>query len=185
MSYKTWRSIDISLNRSSLDRAIREIRECQRQLTEAMNALVQELADQGAQVAKMQVASFEAVDSGKLLHSIYGYYDPDSRIGYVIAGAAHAFYVEYGTGPVGESSPHPEAGKAGWDYNIGPNIFETKDGRVGWIYKSGSDDTFSDDELSGGGAWVFTSGQPSRPFMYNTLVWLEEAAEALGRKILS
>lgn len=180
MSYKTWRSIDISLNRSSLDRAIREIRECQRQLTEAMNALVQELADQGAQVAKMQVASFEAVDSGELLHSIYGYYDPDSRIGYVIAGAAHAFYVEYGTGIIGAIEQHPLASEAGWEYMVGEHIKAGPGGHIGWWYDKSSDGTFS-----GNGDYHWTRGQPSRPFMYNTLVWLEEAAEALGRKILS
>lgn len=175
----------MTLDRQSIDRAIRELQECKRQLTEAMNALVRELADQGAQVARMQVASFDAVDSGALEHSIYGYYDPDSRIGYVIAGAAHAFYVEYGTGVVGMGHPHPEPERAGWEYAIGDNIFTTKDGRVGWIYNAGSSGVFGSPELSEGKGWAFTEGQPSRPFMYNTLVWLEEAAEALGRKILS
>ena len=185
MSYKTWRNIEFSLNRSSINRAIREIQACKKQLAEAMNALVRELAEQGAQVARMQVASFDAVDSGELEHSIYGYYDPESRIGYVIAGAAHAFYVEYGTGPVGAENPHPEPERAGWQYAIGDHIFTTKTGKVGWVYNAGSNGVFGFAELSGGKGWAFTEGQPARPFMYNTLVWLEEAAEALGRKILS
>lgn len=181
MSYKTWRNIEMTLDRNSINRAIREIRDCQRQLTEAMAELVQKLAEQGAQVAKMQVAGFDAVDSGELEHSIYGYYDPESRIGYVIAGAAHAFYVEYGTGVIGQNSPHPEAAEAGWQYAIGGSIFTTKDGRVGWVYNKSSDGVFSGEKND----WHFTEGQPSRPFMYNTLVWLEEAAEALGRTILA
>lgn len=182
MSHKTWRTIEMTLTRQSIDRAIKEIRECQRQLTEAMAALVQELADQGAQVAKMQVASFDAVDSGELEHSIYGYYDPDSRIGYVIAGAAHAFYVEYGTGIIGTLEPHPEAAEAGWQYMVGEHIKVGPGGHIGWWYDKSTD---GDDVFSGNGDYHWTRGQPARPFMYNTLVWLEEAAEALGRKILS
>lgn len=184
MSYKTWRTIEMTLDPRSIDRAIREIRECQKQLTDAMTALIRDLSQQGAQIAKMQVASFEAVDSGELEHSIYGYYDPESRIGYVIAGAAHAFYVEYGTGPAGEASPHPEAAEAGWQYMVGEHL-EYGPGGLGWWYHKGSNDVFGDPELSDGQGWHWTHGQPSRPFMYNTLVWLEEAAEALGRTILS
>lgn len=182
MSYKTWRTIEYSLDKRSIDRAIREIKECQRQLTEAMEALVRELADQGAQVAKMQVASFDAVDTGELEQSIYGYYDPDSRIGYVIAGAAHAFYVEYGTGEIGALNPHPEAAEAGWEYMIGDHIKEGPGGHLGWWYDAS---TNGDNVFSGSGKYRWTRGLPSRPFMYNTLVWLEEAAEALGRKIMS
>lgn len=184
MSYKTWRTIEFSLNRRSIDHAIREIEACQQQLRDAMNRFIEDLAHQGAEIAKMQVASFDAVDSGELEHSIYGYFDPQSRIGYVIAGAAHAFYVEYGTGPRGMNEPHPEAAEAGWEYMIGKSIKDGPGG-LGWWYNKGSDDTFSDPELSGGEGWHWTHGQPSRPYMYNTLIWLEEAAEALGRTILS
>lgn len=185
MSYRLNRTVDITLDKRSLSHAIKEVRDYQRQMVEAMNALIRELADQGAQVAKMRVASFDAVDSGALEHSIYGYFDSGSRIGYVIAGAAHAFYVEYGTGVVGAASPHPEAGAVGWEYAVGPTIHTTKDGRTGWFYNKGSDSLFSDPDFSGGQGWRFTEGQPSRPFMYNTFVWLEEAAEALGRRIFS
>lgn len=185
MSHKTWRTIDMELTRRSIAKAIREIEDCQRQLTEAMNALIRKLAEEGAQVARMQVAGFDAVDSGDLEHSIYGYFDPASRIGYVIAGSAHAFYVEYGTGIIGAMEPHPEAAEAGWEYMVGDHITIGPGGHIGWWYKKGSSDIFSSPELGGDGEFRFTRGQPARPFMYNTLVWLEEAAEALGREIFS
>ena len=176
MSHKTIASINMTLDAKSIDNAIREIRHIQKQLVEAMNDLIQKLADEGVKEAKAQVAAMDAVDTGELERSIYGYYDPESRIGYVIAGAAHAFYVEYGTGPVGEDNPHPEAAEAGWDYNIGPTIHQNEqhpEWGVGWWYPG-------DD-----GKPHWTQGQPARPFMYNTMVWLEEAAQALGRTILS
>ena len=42
MSHKTWRTIEMELTRRSIAKAIREIEDCQRQLTEAMNALMDE-----------------------------------------------------------------------------------------------------------------------------------------------
>lgn len=176
MSHKTIASIDMTLDAKSIEGAMREIRHIRDQLVEAMNDLIRKLADEGVKEAKAQVASMDAVDTGELERSIYGYYDPESRIGYVIAGAAHAFYVEYGTGPVGEDNPHPEPERAGWDYNIGPTIHQNEqhpEWGVGWWYPG-------DD-----GKPHWTQGQPSRPFMYNTMVWLEEAARVLGRTILS
>ena len=166
----------MELTARSISKAIQEVYECRDQLIEAVEQLIRQLTEQGTQIAKIQVASMEAVDTDELEQSIYGYYDPQSRIGYVIAGAAHAFYVEYGTGPIGEASPHPEPDRVGWEYNIGPTIHLNEkhpEWGVGWYYPG-------DD-----GKWHWTQGQPSRPFMYNTFVWLEEAAESLGRNILT
>ena len=171
---KILKHIDIELTRASLNHAIREVRLLQRQLAETMNDLIQKLAEEGAQVARIQVASMDAVDTGELEHSIYGYYDPETRIGYVIAGAPHAFYVEYGTGPIGEENPHPAPETANWQYDIGPTIHELPNhpewGR-GWWYPG-------DD-----GKRHWTQGQPSRPFMLNTLQWLEEAAETIASTV--
>lgn len=174
MSHKTIASINMTLDAKSIDNAIREIRHIQEQLVEAMNDLIQKLADEGVKEAKAQVAAMDAVDTGELERSIYGYYDPESRIGYVIAGAPHAFYVEYGTGIIGAIEQHPEASEAGWEYMVGEHITIGPGGHIGWWYKSDKD-----------GKLHWTRGQPARPFMYNTMVWLEEAAQALGRTILS
>ena len=179
MGYKTWRSIEMTLDPKSIRQAIKEIEECKRQLVEALTELTKTLQEQGVQVAKMQVASFDAVDSGELEHSIFGHYNEQSRIGYIIAGAPHAFYVEYGTGAVGADAPHPMAAEAGWEYMVGPHIKEGPGG-LGWWYDKSSDGVFS-----GSGDYHWTRGQPARPFMYNTFVWLEEAAQALGRNIFT
>lgn len=179
MSLKTWRTINVELSTTGIDRAIREIEACKEQIVTALNELIIKLTEEGANIAKMQVASMDAVDTGELEHSIYGYFDTESRIGYIIAGAPHAFYVEYGTGPVGAANPHPDPGRAAWEYDIGPHIHDGPGGR-GWWY-----DASGDNVLSGNGKYAWTHGQPSRPFMYNTLVWLEEAAEALGRNVMS
>ena len=158
MGYKTWRSIEMTLDPKSVKQAIKEIEECKKQLTAALSDLAKQLTEQGAQIAKMQIASMEAVDTGELEHSVRGQYNAKEHIGYIRAGEGitYAFYVEYGTGPVGESNQHPEPewGEGWW--------YPGDDGRAHW-----------------------TAGQPARPFMYNTFVWLEEAARALGRNIFT
>ena len=178
MSSRILKHIDIELTKSSLNNAIKEVQFFQKQLVESMNELIRMLSDQGADVARIQVASMDAVDTGELGHSIYGYYDPETRIGYVIAGAPHAFYVEYGTGPIGEENPHPAPETANWQYNIGDTIGPAEilnprhpEYGDGWWYPG-------DD-----GKPHWTSGQPSRPFMFNTLQWLEEAAETIASTV--
>ena len=58
-------------------------------------------------------------------------------------------YVEFGTGIVGSENSHPDTSIVGWKYDT------NKHGEKGWHY-------FKD------GAWHWTQGMPSRPFMYNT-----------------
>lgn len=165
MSVKTIGSIEMTLDPGSIQKAITEVRHVQEQLVLAMNELMDKLATEGAQIAKAEVVAMGAVDTGELERSIYGHFDSLTRIGYVIAGAAHAFYVEYGTGVYGN---HPEAKAAGWSYDPKGH------GDGGWFYLSDRD-----------GQVHWTRGMVSRPFMYNTLTWMEEAARALGMRILS
>ena len=174
MSRRTIRVIEMSLDPRSIARAIAEVQEVRQQLTDGMNDLIRKLSKDGEDIAKMQVVSMDAVDNGDLERSIYGYFDPMSRIGYVIAGAPHAIYVEYGTGMVGAENPHPEAGRASWEYDVNGH------GLNGWVYVKGSDGVFSMD----GAQFRWTKGYIARPFMYNTLRWLQEAAETTGADII-
>ena len=71
MSYKILKSIDMDLSVSSINRAIREIRQFQEDLKQSMNQLVQMLMEEGVSIAKMQVASLEAFYTGELEQSIH------------------------------------------------------------------------------------------------------------------
>lgn len=176
---KVLKHIDIELTKSSLTRAIKEVNLFRDQLIQSMNALMEKLKDEGISVARIQIASMDAVDTGALEHSIEGYFDPQTRIGYVFSGSMYAIYVEYGTGPIGAQSPHPAPETANWAYASGDHIKPTKDGRMGWVYKKGSEGVFSED----GNEFAWTQGYPSRPFMFNTLQWLEEAAETIASTV--
>lgn len=173
MSYKVLKTVDMELSTQSINHAIREIRKFRQQLRETCWELVEALTMEGAEIAKMQVVSLDAVDTGELEHSIGGMFFPSERCGFVIAEAPYAIYVEYGTGPVGDDNPHPEA-QGVYDYNVRQAEHILKYGKDAWIYKSDKD-----------GKFHWSQGYVSRPFMYNTLRWLEEAAPERMSEMLS
>ena len=158
MSYKVLKSIHMDLSTQSINQAIREVKLLRDDLKAKCWELVKALTMEGAEIAKMQVASLDAVDTGELEQSIQGLFFPSERCGFVIADCPYAIYVEYGTGIIGRDEPHPEA-EGKWDYDVKQHDI------LGWIYRSDKD-----------GKFHWTQGYVSRPFMYNTLRWLEEAA---------
>lgn len=168
MSSKILKTIEMSLSKQSISQAIREVNRFEKDLRETCWELVKVLTMEGAEIAQMQVAALDAVYTGELADSIGGMFFPSERRGFVIAEAPYAIYVEYGTGAVGagdasmpngeKGDPHPEA-QGNYDYDVNGH------GIAGWVYKNDRD-----------GKWHWTAGYVSRPFMYNTLRWLEEAA---------
>ena len=158
MSYKILKTIDMDLSPKSIDNAIRELKRFQTDLKKTIWELIEKLTMEGAEIAKTQVASMDAVYTGELESNIKGMFFPTERCGFVIADTPYAIYVEYGTGVVGAESPHPEA-EGNWDYDVKHH------GDEGWVYLNDND-----------GKYHWTKGFVSRPFMYNTLRWLEEAA---------
>jgi hypothetical protein len=194
MSYKVLKSIDMDLSAQSINRAIREIQAFRDELRRKCLELVRVLAQEGVEIAKMQVISMEAVDTAELEHSIDAVFFPNERCGVVYAGAPYAVYVEYGTGVVGAANPHPGGGIGGTVSSGG------KSGNVTHAHM-GYGRSFSYDNESGGtkatnssmgwvymdrnGQFFFTMGYPARPFMYNTLRWLEEHAPDRASEILT
>ena len=164
----------------SVEKAIREVERTKRELNDAMTALVRALMDDGVETAKMEVVALDAVDTGALLASIgHGAYDPGSRTGVVYAGGYYAIFVEYGTGIVGEKYPHPapETASQGQGGILGMQYtkYDTNNhGEQGWWYYSDTD-----------GKRHWTKGMKSRPFMYNTMMYLRDYAERAGGRIIA
>ena len=159
MSY-TIADIEFELSPEGLTKAITEVKLIQKKLKPAMERLINELARQGAKVARANLVMFDkpAYDYGELQRSIKDV--PYKRgVGYVKTDCPYAIYVEFGTGPRGAVAHHPlGAGYRG----------------TGWRYYN-----------ERWGHWVFTYGMGSRPFMYNTMRSLEEEAEATGGRIVA
>ena len=178
MSFVKTINMDL-FGRGAYGKVTQEITSFRKQLEAGLQALCERLLDEGVDVAKAQLMAFPAVDTGALMASIgHGAYDPQKRVGYIYAGAYYAFYVEYGTGPIGAENPHPNV-ESGGGSNFavlsrdGSRTYEKYNAeKPGWYY-------FGDD-----GEWHYTEGMPSRPFMYNTMMTLKDMAEQEGTQII-
>ena len=162
--------ISFSFGERSINQAIRELDKYREDFIRKCNELIQQLTDHGYEFAKMEVLRLGAFDTGNLADSIQGYFDPESRVGFIFTGmgAWYAMYVEYGTGVVGAKEPHPAAGEHGWVYDANHH------GENGWVY-------FNDRE----GKVMRTLGQPSHPFMYNTFRELQKKAHEFASSVFN
>lgn len=168
--------ITARLDPKSIAEAINEIREYQKEVERKARLLVERLTDFGADIVRIRIIGFGAVDSGELLSSVDGYYSPHLNAGYVRVTSDHAAFVEFGTGVAGLMNSHSNGeylAKAAWQYNVGAKIFTTKDGRVGWIYPT-------DD-----GGFRFTDGMVARPFMYETALGIQRIFPMIAKDVFS
>ena len=119
---------------------------------------VEELTKMGYEYM-MTIVPFE---SGDLAGSISWEYDQSTNTGRILVGSSYAIFVEYGTGIVGASNPHPEPAP-GWKYDVNGH------GEKGWTYF---------DEKQNRSRW--TKGEPAHAFVYRTREFMRQyAGEAL------
>jgi hypothetical protein len=167
----------INLNeKGSIGKALRKIRAYKRRVENNTRLLIQRLTDYGVEIVQIKIVSMGAFYSGELLSGVSGYYSPTLNAGFVKVASDHVAFVEFGTGVVGQNSPHKNGeylSKAAWNYAPGIKIFTTKDGKVGWIYPT-------DD-----GGFRFTEGMKSRPFMYETALELESKFMQFAKEVFS
>lgn len=159
--------------------SLQSIRELQRQLEKYSESLeykarllAERLAEQGVEIARMQIVDLDAIFTSELLNSIRSEYVSSEKGGAifsVIADSDHAIFVEVGTGTVGARSPYH--GNLPVMYAQGKTIRQLADGRYGWFYPG-------DD-----GNIYFTEGMPSRPFMFNTSMKLQKIIIKTAREI--
>ena len=159
MSHKT---IHVDLTEAGVDKAIADLTKYKEEFLKKCNQLLAVMADRGMTIARIRVAELDAYYTGGLYESIEGYFDASSRTGIVKAGAWYALYVEYGTGIVGQNSPHPDGG---WAYDVKGH------GNLGWNYFDRWDKPHH------------TTGMPSRPFMYDTRKYLEEYCKKIAKEV--
>lgn len=163
------------LSKSSVKRAIRQLKAYKNGLTYKCNLLSQRLAEKGVEIAKAEIVDLDAIFTSELLNSISSE-DKGSGVWAIVAGSDHALFVEFGTGQVGQQSPYlyefPEG--ISWSYNTGKTIRQAlndivihgstfvKAGEYYWTY------------IGEDGKLHITKGMPSRPFMHNTANELKE-----------
>lgn len=177
---KILKHINIDLTPASINRAIQEIATFKSQLLEGIMGLCERLLDEGVDVAKAQIMSMPAVDTGALMASIgHGAFDRNSGVGIIYAGSYYAIFVEFGTGIVGAANSHPLAGQIdasvlGANGTVYSEYDTNKHGTDGWFYRKIGESKYS-----------WTKGMPARPFMYNTGMTLETYARERGGEIIA
>lgn len=145
-------------------------------LAKKAELIAEKLAQKGVEFAKVNVQRLDAVFTGELLASIKtrkGGSTKGTAIFYVVADSHHAAFVEFGTGQLGMEGgyPYPFPEGVDWEYNTGKTIFEISSGQYGWFYPG-------DD-----GKWYFTQGMPSRPFMYEASLQLQQAVIEVAKEV--
>ena len=160
------KKIIFGLSTKEINRAIRDLKRYKRELNKKVSLLIETLTDYGVDVAKAQIRELGAWYTGELESSITGYFSPTLGAGVIKAGSPYAVFVEFGTGIVGQTSPHPDP--KDWQYDI------NKHGEEGWIYFNERD-----------GRWHWTKGVESRPFMYNTARELERECMRIAKEVFA
>lgn len=87
-------------------------------------------------------------------------------------GRDYTMFVEFGTGIEGKKNSHPRANARGWKYT---EKHKAKNGELleGWVYPSYETDVNANKWQDEEGNWfAFTRGQASRPFMYETWLYI-------------
>ena len=150
---------------ASIEKAISSVKQTKQAMKGISREVMQELVDLGVEKAKQLCPLY----SGETYDSITGYVTEDGK-GVIVAGG-NAAWIEFGTGIKGANEPYPgdpKMMKGATPYNgymSGDQIYEPKDGRIGWNYY---------DEKAG--KWSFKEGMPSRPFMWETAHYIRSIA---------
>jgi len=157
-----------TLDDKSLQKLYNDIEDAKDDLLEKANLFCREMARRGVDIAKKEVLSMGAIDSGELVGSIKlkkGDVIANGCSYYVYTDCEYAKFVEFGTGIVGEEYPHPQANDAGWKYDVNGH------GDNGWWY------------MANDGKYHWTRGAPSRPFMHNTAVQLNSIVSGVAKEV--
>lgn len=156
-----------SLSVKEIEKAKRKLERYKETLENRVQALIMALTEQGEKIAKVNVVQMGAFDSGTLEASIEGYYSPLLGVGIIKTDCYYAIFCEFGTGIRGNEASHPKSGELGYAYDV--NGY----GEDGWYFHNSE---------TGKSGW--TTGMPSRPFMYDTAMQLRQEVYALAKQKL-
>lgn len=170
------KKLKCNLSVSGIQQLQKDVQKYQNSIEYKARLLAERLAELGVEIARMKIASLDAVFTSELISSIHSEYKgstKDGAIFCVVAGTDHALFVEFGTGIVGQKTPYPYTLPDGvsWEYASGKTIRQLADGRYGWFYPGDN------------GQWYFTEGMPSRPFMYQTSLELQKKVVSVAKQV--
>ena len=153
------------LSTKEINKAIKKLEQYKKTLNNRVQSLIAALTERGEEIAKVNVVQLGAFDSGILESSIQGYYSPLLGVGIIKTDCYYAIFCEFGTGIRGSESSHPKSGELGYAYDVNGH------GEDGWYFNNSE---------TGKSGW--TTGMPSRPFMYDTAMELRKECEKLAKQ---
>ena len=165
--------IKIDLNKKgSIENAIKELEAYKKNLNSRVQRLLQRFIDDGISIARAKVVSLGIIHDNNLSGSINGMIV--GNVGFIKVDDKNAVYFEFGTGPRGAQSPHPNGGSyksEGW--------FTKADGKpmdalYGWSPLGNNGDTY-----------FYTEGQAAKPFMYETALELRRNVLRIAQEVFS
>lgn len=156
--------IKFSLNLEDIERALEDANDYRNKVKNAGNKLTRALTEQGVSLAQQNAAYMSIYDSGELVNGIKSQYEGKNK-GLVVSAAKHSAFCEFGTGVVGQGSPHPDP-IDGWEYDVNEH------GEDGWWYY----------DKDGKRHW--TKGMPSRPYMYDTARMLRNMVPKIAKEVM-
>jgi len=196
--------INMTLDPKSIENAINEVNHLQTDIKYALDAVCGYFLERGVAIARVNLMHYGAMRSGDLYKSIrHGAFDSNTGVGYITAGegleagngiGSYAVLIEFGFGgnykvidEDGSARSNTEIGRRGLSHvltkqvgyktNINKRKISANHGKSlqpGWIYFNRRENHF-----------YFSTGQPPKPFMYNTLCDLAEEAAKDGGRILA
>lgn len=169
--YKLEKTRKISLNSNDIKKAIRDLQQMKKNI-ETLPTNIESILDEAVTYCK----SITPISDKGGNHLADNTYWTKTPTGYRITQEGeNVLFVEFGTGVVGENSPHDKASDYGWIYGTGEHIFTTKDGKRGWFFP-----------LDNTGTQIrFTQGQVANMQMYKTSLWLKERLQVEVKMVLN
>lgn len=172
------KTINLRLSSGGIREAIKELRQYQSDVERKVTVLVRALMSEGENHVAAYIAKNVSA-TGELLRSVNSEMSND-RLGLVKVNNQYAVYVEFGTGIVGATNPHPDVAILGWRYDINGH------GNLGWWYPADSTDLNPTNHQTSSGTWIaWTKGIPSRPFMYDAAQRLRSEVVPLAKGVFN
>lgn len=159
------KTIRFELSKSSIQKAIAETRQQEAKMQQLCDTFSRMLAQEGVLKARTALVESGATLTGELLGNItYDCVRPGvwkvTCEATAPSGDNYAWFVEYGTGPVGAKEKHPEADTAKYK-------------KTGWVTRADGKDMenlygWTPITAEDGNVVYYTAGQPSAHFMYDS-----------------
>lgn len=162
-------NFEFTLSHKSITELIGNLKNYQKELENSKKYILEALATYTQKRVKYYIS--ETVGKGSyiptntLLGSISISEIVDDMVR-VYTNIAYAKYVEFGTGIIAKSNPHPKASEFGWIYD------KNEHGELGWVYKASD------------GNCYWTKGEDAHQFMYRAWLDLKENYMLITKNVL-